>query len=286
VKSGGQTPGPRGWQGRTTDSWAAELGVPRLELHDELTSTNDRLRALAQGGGTPAFTVVVAGAQSKGRGRMGRQWHSPPDSGLWLSVLVRDGSDGFPGLLPLAVGVAVARSLERLVADPVALKWPNDILIGDRKVAGILCETVGEPGEGIVVGIGVNLRAPEGGLPPNLAAGVEFLEDVSGLPMAEPAVARLLLGELGRWVRPVPVRLEGRLLAEWECRDCLRGKPVILEDGTGGMASGVRSDGALGVTLADGRELDVRAGGVRLVGGGRSPALHGNIAPRLGTGGG
>jgi len=285
VRSGGQGSGPRGWLGRSPESWRAELGVPRLELHDELPSTSDRLRELAQDG-TPAFTVVVAGTQSKGRGRMGRQWHSPPESGLWLSVLVRDVPDRFPGLLPLAVGVALARALERLVADSVALKWPNDILIGERKVAGILCETVGGPGEGIIVGIGVNLRAPEGGLPPELASGMAFLEEVAGLPMMEPAVARLVLGELGRWVRPVPMRLEGRLLAEWEARDCLRGRSVILEDGTGGTASGVRSDGALGVTLADGRELDVRAGGVRLAGGGRSPALHGAVAPRFGTGGG
>jgi len=284
VRSGGQGTGPRGWQGRPPESWQAELGVPRLELHDELPSTSDRLRELSKGG-APAFTVVVAGAQSKGRGRMGRVWHSPPDSGLWLSILIRDGSDGFPALLPLAVGVAVARALERLVADSVALKWPNDILIGDRKVAGILCETVGDPGEGVIVGIGVNLRAPEGGLPHDLAAGVAFIEEVSGLPVAEPVVARLLLGELGRWVRPVPGRLEGRLLAEWNARDCLRGKPVILDDGIGGIASGVHPDGALGVILPDGREVDVRAGGVRLAGSGHSPALHGAAAPRFGTGG-
>jgi len=284
VKSSGQGTGPRGWQGRSPESWQAELGVPQLELHDELPSTSDRLRELSKGG-APAFTVVVAGAQTRGRGRMGRTWHSPPESGLWLSVLIRDRSDGFPVLLPLAVGVAVARALERLVADSVALKWPNDILIADRKVAGILCETVGDPGEGVIVGIGVNLRAPESGLPQDLAAGVAFLEEVSGIPMAESVVARLLLGELRRWVRPVPGRLEGRLLAEWNARDCLRGKPVILEDGIGGTASGVRSDGALGVILADGREVDVRSGGVRLAGSGRSPALHEAAAPRYGTGG-
>ena len=285
MKPDRQTPGPRGWRERSLESWEAELGVPRLELHDELPSTNDRLRDLAHGG-TPAFTGVVAETQTKGRGRMGREWHSPPGSGLWMSVLVRDMSDRFSGILPLAVGVAVARALERMIADSVALKWPNDILIGDRKVAGILCETVGEPGAGIIVGIGVNLRTPEGGLPPDLAPGVAFLEGVSGLAMAEPAVARLLLGELGRWVRPVPDRLEGRLLAEWEARDCLSGRAVILDGGVSGTARGVRADGALVVTLTDGREVDVRAGGVRLAGGGCSPALHGVVAPRHGTGGG
>ena len=284
MRSDRKTSGPRGWQGRSPESWGAELGVPLLELHDELPSTSDRLRELAQRG-TPAFTVVVAGTQSQGRGRMGREWHSPPGSGLWMSVLVRDVPERFSGILPLAVGVAVARALERMTADSVALKWPNDILIGDRKVAGILCETVGEPGEGVIVGIGVNLRTPEGGLPPELAPGVAFLEGVSGLPVAEPAVARLLLGELGRWVRPVPERLEGRLLAEWEARDCLRGRLVILDGGASGTARGLRADGALVVTLADGREVDVRAGGVRLAGVGRSPALHGAIAPRYGTGG-
>ena len=118
---------------------ARTLGRPRLHLR-VTTSTNDRARALAQGG-APHGTLVTAAAQHAGRGRQGRTWSAPPGRALLLSLVLHDP----PALLPLAAALAVAE-----VAGPDAqIKWPNDVLVAGRKVAGILAE--GRPHEGWAV---------------------------------------------------------------------------------------------------------------------------------------
>jgi BirA family biotin operon repressor/biotin-[acetyl-CoA-carboxylase] ligase len=263
---------PRAWRGRDVGAWAGELGVPSLELTGILPSTNDRLRDLALSGAKP-FATVIAGAQSRGRGRGGKGWHSPPDSGLWISILL-GGEGGAPGVLPLAVGVAAARALEHFSAVPVALKWPNDLLVGGRKMAGILCEATGDGREGIVVGIGVNLRRTSLTIPDELVESMAFLEEVSGAEIPEPSLARILLSELRRWTHPTPSSLDGRLRAEWERRDILRGQPVRVESGLEGVALGVSNDGSLAVAESGGRVAQVRSGSVRLVLGDGSAAVR------------
>ncbi len=133
------------------------LGTPRLHLR-ETTSTNDRARALA-GAGAPHGTLVTAGAQSAGRGRQGRSWVAPPDRALLMSLLLRDP----PALLPLLAAVAVAET----VGDAAQIKWPNDVLLDGRKVAGILVE--GRPQERwAVLGIGLNVAVDVAALPDEL----------------------------------------------------------------------------------------------------------------------
>jgi BirA family biotin operon repressor/biotin-[acetyl-CoA-carboxylase] ligase len=274
---------PPAWRGRSVGEWAEELGVPSLEIAAVLPSTNDRLRDLADEG-APVLTTVIAGAQSHGRGRSGKSWHSSSEAGLWISVLLQGDPDGI-GVLPLAVGVAAARALERFSPAAVALKWPNDLLIGERKVAGILCESTGDARVGVVVGIGVNLRRPRDGVPDELVSSAGFLEEAAGTLVPEPALARALVGELSRWARPAPAALRGRLRAEWEERDALRGRRVVLETGGGGVARGVGDDGSLQIHAADGRSLSVRSGGVRLGEPGGSPALHAKASDRTSPGG-
>lgn len=260
------------WTGRSAEDWAKEIGVPELELHPILTSTNARLRERAREG-APPFATVVAEEQSAGRGREGRSWHSFRDAGLWISILVPlDPDDGPPpttmgvGVLPLAVGIAVAHTVERVSGATASVKWPNDVLVGSRKVAGVLCESAGDPGTLAAVGIGVNLRMPAGGVPPDISSSAGFLEDLSGRAVSEPELARILVEELRRWAHPVPRTLSGDLSAEWESRDHLRGRLVQVESGMMGVARGVSPDGALLVELAQGSTLSVRAGSVRAVG--------------------
>ncbi|MEV7227954.1 MULTISPECIES: biotin--[acetyl-CoA-carboxylase] ligase [Polymorphospora] len=158
----------------------------RIDVRRETGSTNADAVAAA-GEGTPEGLVVVAERQTAGRGRLGRQWSSPPRAGIAASVLLRPGvavpdRDWPPapvtgyGWLPLLAGVALAESVLRLAELPAELKWPNDLLVGGAKCAGILAESVPSAGNGepsaIVVGIGLNvtLRADElptnpGGLP-------------------------------------------------------------------------------------------------------------------------
>src|SRR3954468_22320857 len=143
------------------------IGRPRLHLR-ETASTNDRARALAMAG-APHGTLVTAASQTAGRGRQGRRWIAPPGRGLLASLVVREP----PALLPLFGAVAVADT----VGPAARIKWPNDVLVDGRKVAGILAE--GRPADGwAVLGIGLNVAVRIADLPPELhpTAGTLGLE--------------------------------------------------------------------------------------------------------------
>jgi BirA family biotin operon repressor/biotin-[acetyl-CoA-carboxylase] ligase len=224
---------------------AGRLGTPRLHLR-RTDSTNDRARALATAG-APHGTLVTAAEQTAGRGRQGRTWSAPAGTALLMSLVLREA----PALLPLAAGVAVVE-----VAGPGALlKWPNDVLVDGRKVAGILVE--GRPGEGwSVLGIGVNVAVD----PRELPADVRGSAGTLGRPATEiePLLAALLRG-LDRWLaEPGEVVLDA-----WRARDGLRGREVAWSGGTG-TGAGIDGEGRLVVALAAGGTVAVRAGEVHL----------------------
>lgn len=172
----------------------------------ETGSSNADLLAAA-GAGAAEGTVLVAEAQTAGRGRLGRRWASPPRAGLTFSVLLRP--DGVPapllGWLPLLAGVAAAASVRAVTAVEATLKWPNDVLVGERKLGGILAERAGAA---VVVGIGINVWQTRADLPPDAAAtslalaagagGTGQAADAGGRGLRERLLASLL-GELGRW---------------------------------------------------------------------------------------
>jgi BirA family biotin operon repressor/biotin-[acetyl-CoA-carboxylase] ligase len=222
------------------------LGRPRLHLRST-TSTNDRARALAQGG-APHGTLVTAGEQHAGRGRQGRTWSAPPGRALLLSLVLRDP----PALLPLAAGLAVAE-----VAGPASLvKWPNDVLVDGRKVAGILAE--GRPDEGwAVLGIGINVALRIDELPPELhdTAGTLGLAPVE----LEPTLARLMDVLEGALALDTSA-----LLDAYRARDALRGREVSWSGGRG-TAVGIDGAGRLVVELADGGRTALSAGEVHLL---------------------
>jgi BirA family biotin operon repressor/biotin-[acetyl-CoA-carboxylase] ligase len=221
------------------------LGRPRLHLR-ETASTNDRARALAEAG-APHGTLVTAGAQTAGRGRQGRTWSAPPGQALLCSLLLRH----HDRLLPLRAGLAVAD-----VAGDVALvKWPNDVLIDDRKLAGILVEA--RPLAGwAVLGIGINVAVDPADLPPDVRERAATLG-------RSPEALESTLGEL-------LVRLAERLdepalesLDALRARDALRDRPVRWSDGAG-TGAGIDDAGSLLVRLADGSMRTLDAGEVHL----------------------
>jgi BirA family transcriptional regulator, biotin operon repressor / biotin---[acetyl-CoA-carboxylase] ligase len=226
---------------------SGRLGRPRLHLRTT-SSTNDRARALAEAG-APHGTLVTAGEQLAGRGRQGRTWSAPAGSALLASLVLR--GERFE-LLPLAAGLAVAR-----VAGPDALiKWPNDVLVGGRKVAGILAE--GRPHEHwAVLGIGLNVAVRIEDLPAELHATAGTL----GLAPADvEATLEQLLAALEETVGLAP----GALLDTYRERDALRGQPVAWAGGQG-RAVGVDHAGRLVVERADGTRTALAAGEVHLV---------------------
>ena len=221
------------------------LGRPRLHLR-ETGSTNARARELAAAG-APHGTIVTADLQTAGRGRQGRAWTTPAGQALAVSLVVRDPDP----LLSLRAGLAVAD----LAGPGARVKWPNDVLLDGRKVAGVLVE--GRPQEHwAVVGMGVNAALDLAALPAELhgRAGTLGLRP-RDLPRALAQLMEALEMRLGE---PPPAVLEAL-----RARDALAGRPVRWEGGSG-TAAGIAPDGALLVRLDGGGELGLAAGEVHL----------------------
>ncbi len=221
------------------------LGRPRLHLR-ATPSTNDRARALAAAG-APHGTLVTASAQTAGRGRQGRTWSAPPGRALLCSLLLRD----YDALLPLRAGLAVAD----LAGGAARVKWPNDVLLDGRKLAGILVEA--RPQDGwAVLGIGVNVAVDVADLPPELRDRAATLgRDPAGV---EPALAALLGHLEARLADPPDVAL-----AALRSRDALRDRPVTWAGGSG-TGAGIDDTGALLVRLPGGALETLDAGEVHL----------------------
>ena len=220
------------------------LGRPRLHLR-AIGSTNDRARELAAAG-APHGTLVTAGEQLAGRGRQGRTWTAPAGRALLMSLVLRTADP----LLPLRAGLAVAD-----VAGPDArVKWPNDVLLEGRKVAGVLVEA--RPHDGwAVLGIGLNAAVELDTLPEEVRVRAATL----GRPPSalEATLAELLAALQDRLAEPAESAL--RALRE---RDALVGRPIRWEGGEG-TAAGIAADGALLVRTPAG-ETRLAAGEVHL----------------------
>ena len=222
------------------------IGAPHV--HHRLTdSTNARARELAIGG-APHGTLVTADEQSAGRGRQGRSWSAAPGEALLMSLVVR----GVLPLLPLAAAVAVCDALAPLDA---AIKWPNDVWIERRKVAGILLE--GRPQEGwAIVGVGLNVRTRE--FPPEIRDTATSLA-LAGQETTVAAVRDALVEALDRWTRAPG----DEVLSAWRARDALRGEHIRWASGEG-TSAGISDSGALLVETPTGAQVELDAGEVHL----------------------
>ena len=203
------------------------IGAPRVH-HRVADSTNERAKQLAMRG-APHGTLVTAGEQTAGRGRQGRSWLAPAGGAVLMSLVLRELDERFP-LLPLAAAVAVSEACESLAPVHCEIKWPNDVWIDRRKVAGILVE--GRPGEGwAVLGIGVNVSAA----PAQLGDAAALGPGVS----VESALSAVL-GALPHWLG----KGVDQVLEAWRARDALRGEVVRWANGAG-TAGGIDDTGSL-----------------------------------------
>ena len=220
---------------------------------EEVDSTNDLAKARAAEGAAEGL-VVVAARQMGGKGRLGRAWASP-EGGVWLSVLLRPrlAPERAP-VLALAAGVAVARSLKGLYGLDARLKWPNDVLVGRKKVSGILTEMGAELGrlDYVVVGVGINADFGLEALPVDLGGKVTTLREEVGGPISRLALIRRLLEELERAYEEA---LELELLDEYKALSATLGRRVRVVTGGAtleGTAVDVDRDGALIIEEGDG----------------------------------
>lgn len=215
------------------------LELPRVDLLESTTSTLDVAHRIA-GHGAPAGTLVIADEQTAGRGRGGKSWQSSPGAGLWLALVERPVDTSGLGVLSLRVGLAAAEALDRFAAEPIRLKWPNDLYVENGKLGGILVEARWRESsvEWVAIGLGVNVKAP-----PNIAAA-------AGL---DPGTDRLdVLGELVPAIRAAALAggpLRPDEMEEFNARDLARGR-ICLEPALGRVA-GITPTGELLVALAD-----------------------------------
>jgi BirA family biotin operon repressor/biotin-[acetyl-CoA-carboxylase] ligase len=242
------------------EALGATVGRP-LRLYAEVASTNDEARRAAAEG-APHGAAFLADTQTAGRGRQGHRWHSPPGENIYLSVVLRPSvSAQRMAPLTLAIGVAVARCVDVALREPrTRIKWPNDVYVDDRKIAGVLVEAT-TMGSATTVVAGVGLNVLTSAFPPPLdqtatslvLAGCDALE-------REQVVAELLaaIGELSKTFSASGI---ASLAGELSRRDLLLGRSLSAGD-IHGRGAGIDADGCLRVQSSDGTLHTVRSGEV------------------------
>jgi len=242
-----------------------QYSVHRFE---SVTSTNDLAARMAEEG-APEGTVVIADEQVHGRGRRGRQWVSPPGSGLYVSVVLRPHTPSSKfWQLAFVASLAVEEAIRRSARLNPMIKWPNDILVNGHKVSGILVEARKprisfEPVA--VIGIGINVNTPE--FPPELAETATSMAIETGRPVSVHTVERELLNALH--TRYEQYQKEGfrSILDAWRARDCTVGRDVVVQTPEGtvvGTAVEVNTYGDLVVRVRGGELKEITAGEVLL----------------------
>lgn len=227
----------------------------RIELRDRIDSTNREAMALGQADAEHG-TLVLADSQTAGRGRLGREWFSPPGINLYASIVIRTTLDT-PRLsqwlswLPLMTALGTAEAIESAGAARVSLKWPNDLLIGDRKVGGILCESGASVRSGPfqVIGIGINVNGERASFPRGLRDFATSIRQETGREIDRHRLLVRLLEELELCLEEFLTRGIDRLAWEYRRRCTTLGKTVkaVLADGNEyvGTAEGIGDDGSL-----------------------------------------
>ncbi|HKO45099.1 MAG TPA: biotin--[acetyl-CoA-carboxylase] ligase [Pyrinomonadaceae bacterium] len=241
---------------------------PTILRFESLPSTNlEAARRATEG--APEGLCVVAAEQTSGRGRLGRQWLSPKGAGLYFSVVLRPTlpHSSWP-LLTLMTAVAVHDALLESCGLQTDIKWPNDIVAGEKKLCGILAETVETAGgSAVVMGIGINLT--EHSFPPQLQSVATSIQGISGLSVDYELVLQSLVKNLATQYEKFQTNPAGSLAKDWCARSSYcQGKRIRVTDGNGtfeGVTKGLETDGGLVVELDNGAQKVIRAADISSV---------------------
>jgi len=235
----------------------------RLEYRAVLGSTQDLARELARAG-APEGAVVLAGRQTAGRGRLGRSFISPR-GGVYFTVILRPALEHLRPL-PIIAALAVARGLEQVAGLRTTLKWPNDVLVGGRKICGILVESelTGQTVNHVLLGIGVNVNADTSAYPEISAIATSAAAE-AGREISREALAAAVLNELEELY--LAVQAGQPVQDEWRARLDTLGRQVRATCGQTveeGLAEDVDGDGSLILRRPDGSRVTIAAGDVTL----------------------
>ena len=240
--------------------------TPQIIRRDTVDSTNSEVARLAQQGAEEG-TCVLADQQTAGRGRLQRQWISPEGAGIYFSILLRPvfAIDRWP-LLTLMAAIAVHDTLRETCALTIDIKWPNDILTNERKLCGILAETIDtKDGRALVVGIGINVSAAA--FPPEIAdRAISIQEATSKIPDRELILQRLVKNIVRYYKLLNTNNGNAQIVDAWSSRSSYAyGKSVRVsanEEIIHGVTRGLEGDGALRVETDEGEIKVVHAGDV------------------------
>ena len=243
-----------------------------LHVLDIVTSTNTLAVRMAQED-APHGTVVVSEAQSGGHGRLGRHWFSPPGRNLYCSVLLRTPVPRkrltrWLSWTPLITALAAARAIHAVTGLSPSVKWPNDVLLGERKVGGVLCESgdLSSPAPYVVVGLGLNVNIEPGEFPEELQAIATSLAAETQRTFDRAALLAAFLSDLESRTEAFLAGHEADIRREYMVRCMTLGRKVRVEragtDPLTGRAESIEADGSLKIIRDDGSALDIHAGDV------------------------
>jgi len=228
------------YDGRSAEELGQLLDLQRVIVYDAVPSTLDVVHELGEHG-APAGSLVLANAQTAGRGRMRRAWRSDPGAGIWLTLLERPSGEDALGVLALRIALGLAPALDAFAPSRIQLKWPNDLYLSGRKLAGVLVEARwrGARLDWLAVGVGINVETPEGVEAAGLLPGTDR---VSVLREIVPALRRAV---------SLPGILSAAEVAQFRERDLAIGRRAV--EPVPGTVVGIDADGALLIDTADER---------------------------------
>ena len=233
----------------------------------ELESTNiiAKVKASPRAEGINEGTIIIAERQSAGKGRLGRRWFSPV-GGIWLSIIL------YPQLSPsyipritLMTAVAIVKAIERCAQIKAQIKWPNDILINEKKVCGILTEMSAELDmiNWVVVGIGINVNVDHREFPEDIQEKIISLQEFLGKEISRVRLAQILLEEFEKYYERLKRREFSSILKEWKLYSHTLGRKIKINMGekvVSGEAINVNEEGALILKKEDGELLEIISG--------------------------
>lgn len=242
------------------------LGV-KLHYYFEIDSTNVQARQLAENGAAEG-EIVIAEQQTRGRGRLGRIWVSPPFLNLHLSIILRPKlPPAHAAQITLMAAVALADTVACFAPEPPVIKWPNDIMLRGKKLAGILTESsiTADKVNYVILGIGVNLNFPQALMPEAISRRATSLIECAGQTVSREAFLGRLIQDLDRCYGILEEQGFDAIAPQWEARFGFRGQRVRVETGDeriSGIAKGIDKEGALIVQGEGGRYHRILAGDV------------------------
>jgi BirA family biotin operon repressor/biotin-[acetyl-CoA-carboxylase] ligase len=236
---------------------------------ETVSSTNTVALELAEK--APEGTVVIGDSQDKGRGRLGRAWISPPGINIYMSIILRpqvrpkDGS-----LITIMSAVACATALRNITGLKITTKWPNDLMINNKKVGGILTElkTQQQKITAAIVGIGINVNIDVSAFPEDMQEAVTSLKNEAGAPYAREPLVSEILNEMDRWYKTLTTLKKEAIVQTWQSLTSTLGREVVVitpHETLKGMAESIDNDGMLLLRLSSGKLKRINSGDLKIL---------------------